>query len=267
MPLLVTATDQTTFELRPAAGSKVSLSTLLSAPFLGTCGGNLSLLAPAEPLDTHERYVLVSTTAFGEVSESDSFAVAEHEPIAEAIPLEITATIELVEPSVSGAGSCIDAQLQDRPIDTLLHIHVTAPLKAPLILTARVADSLSGSLVDALAPLRSQLQGDLNLTMELPVEASRCADVELVDLTATPVFHELLCPKVDQPVTRSLEPELLTIPEPAQTTTTGDGCALTSSRRTTPSHSFAWLLAAFFGVARRRLSRSRVHSRGHRQHR
>lgn len=193
--LLVAARAQTTFELRSAGGSPVSLSRLISAPFLGICGGDVSLLTPAEPLSTDESYVLVSTTSFGEVTESAPFALAPEEPIAEAIPIEITAAVEFIEPTAFGAGSCIDPQLQDRAVDTLLHIHVAAPLRTPLILTARVDDSISGSLVDARAPLRSQLQGDLHLAMELPAEASRCADVELIDLTGTPVFHEQLCPE------------------------------------------------------------------------
>jgi len=262
MPLLVAAPERTTFELRNSSGASVSLSTLISAPFLGTCGGDVSLLAPAQPLDTDESYVLVSTTFFGAVTESEPFAVASHEPIAEAIPLEITAALEPVEPTAFGAGSCIDAQLQDRSIDTLLHIHVAAPLRTTLILTARVEEAISGPLIDARAPLASQLQGDLHLAIELPAEASRCADVQLVDLTAKPVFHELLCPEVDQPITRSLDLALRTVPEPPPTTATRDGCALTTTGRATPPPSFGWVVAVLLGLARRRRETSHAPLRG-----
>jgi hypothetical protein len=215
--------------LRSSSGIRVRLSSVFSVATLGSCDRNLSLLRADESLDPNETYVLVTTTAFGRTSESEPFYVDARKPTTENTPVEVTTTLEAVEPVSFESGFCADPQIQGRLFDTLLHVHVIAPLRTPLIVIARVEDADAGYCKDANAPLSVQESGDVSLTIPWSAASGQCVDVELVDLSAKPVFHDILCPSIKSSDTRRLNLPLFTIPAPLIPKEDDPGCSLKRS--------------------------------------
>jgi len=259
-PLVVQGAPQTTWEARCTEGESVPLTSLLTLPALGTCAGEVSLIALAKPLAAGSDCVLVSTLAHGSATESQSFTVGEEAPVARSVPVDISVSLERMEPRTFSSGLCVDSQQENREISGALRVKAVAPPGAPIIVKASIEDSVYGSLSDAWA--RVQPRGQVHEIL-LATDTRPCVEVELTDLSAQPLFREMLCVEGDEPLTRSLELTLLTVPEPPEepessgSDTAAPGCTIAAAPRSTSCVSSAWLAATLVLLSRRRGQKSR----------
>jgi hypothetical protein len=278
-PLWAYSLDNDSFELVHESGGTIALEAVTATPVWGGCSSTVYQLRPTAQLEPGARYELSS--AWGETEwgkntwgETDtkrtSFVVGDVDTTYKAISrIDMTAAVEELPPDQVGPALCGDAKLQGRPITATLVIEVRTPPDAPVILTGTVEDAVSGTHESVDVSLADPFGRDLaRINFTLPAEASRCADVSVLDLDGVKVFGETLCPNGSAPLTRSFEAEILALPVTATAVTPRDlapsrGCIVARPSRSSPS-AFDLLAGAVLALrctCRRRGSASEVAAR------
>jgi hypothetical protein len=250
-PLWAYSLDDDAFELVDDSGGAIALEVMMAAQVWGGCGTTYQLRPLAE-LEPGARYEL-SSARVENTHEPSSFVVSEADTTSEVTSrVDVTATLEDLPPDLVGAAICGDAKLGARPITSVLTVDVRTAPDVPVILISSVEDPVSGKHESVDTSLsREHIQRDsADIVFTLPAEASRCAEVIVLNLEGAEVFHETLCPAVSVPVTRSFEAELVAVPAPPATMTTethdvapSRGCTMAAPAGSSSS-ALAWLAVA-----------------------